>query len=237
MPYNKFTAELARISSQNFKAVRGAEIAEWGDVPEGSVVLPCDDDDWFSPLAASIVFKAMSNEAELALWTQSVLEVPITFLHSTKLFLRGLLPFVKPAWTCSTNNYAVRKSARNYPAFMSHVRASRLFDGNRLLVKLNGRLSLQNRSLASQTSVAGHGIDHLIESGDKLKLKITNTRIDVANVGCPRHVPKNSHRLVRRLEAYKNLYTRYQTESGSELAWSRPYVDAVRNLTLALKTW
>ena len=48
--YQEFRAAIADITMDSLRAVRGAVIAPYDDVPEGAIVMPCDDDDWTAPM-------------------------------------------------------------------------------------------------------------------------------------------------------------------------------------------
>jgi hypothetical protein len=49
MPYHVFRGEVRRIAELNQDAVRGAARLDWEEIPDGALVLPVDDDDWFAP--------------------------------------------------------------------------------------------------------------------------------------------------------------------------------------------
>jgi hypothetical protein len=47
MPYRVFRARVRAIAPENLELVEGAVCSSWEEIPEGALVLPCDDDDWF----------------------------------------------------------------------------------------------------------------------------------------------------------------------------------------------
>jgi hypothetical protein len=68
--------------------------------------------------------------------------------------LHTLAGWKPKVWTCSTNNYAFIKNDSELPLLMSHVSASGYFDSHEEKVKrIDGHLSLMNRTIASQTSL------------------------------------------------------------------------------------
>ncbi len=152
LPYRAFRSELKKIAELNLSRVRDAVAVPWEEIPEGAWVAPVDDDDWFAPDLARHLGPLAA--AEGCLWSASFLEVPIDWGHRLALLRRRLVPATPLKWTCATNNYALPRSATNQPLLASHVAASRWCDARPgRLVSLPQRLSLMNRSLASQTSL------------------------------------------------------------------------------------
>lgn len=153
LPYRAFRAELKKIAQLNLSRVAGAVVAaHWRDIPEGALVAPADDDDWFAPELAERLAALPAHAG--VYWTSSFLEVPIDLGHRFGLLRKRLFPGTRPKWICTTNNYALPKSAEAQPLLQSHVAASRWLEPEPgRLVKLPLRLSLMNRSLASQTSL------------------------------------------------------------------------------------
>lgn len=228
MPFSDFRRAVADIATQNFQAVRGAVVEEWDFIPDGAIVLPCDDDDWFAPNAAEVISTTMGPAVGCMIWRQSVLEVPINLRHACEKKLRFLIPWLRPRWLCATNNYAIRKSQSNRAAMLSHLRASRMFQEHKSVHILES-LSLQNRHLGSSTSLVARAGSYLAEVDGKLQ---------VQNVSVPENLqsmPKGvSRRLLSRLERYQKLYASYRPERA-DLAWAAPYVHEMQNLTMSLK--
>lgn len=152
IPYREFRSELKRIAAANLSRVRDAVVAAWDEIPEGAWVVPVDDDDWFAPDLARHLGPVAGGEG--CRWSASFLEVPIDWGHRLALWRRRLFPGARLKWTCATNNYALPKTAANEPLLTSHVAASRWCDAQAGgMAVLPQRLSLMNRSLASQTTL------------------------------------------------------------------------------------
>ena len=168
MPYHMFRQAIRDIALQNHGAIDGVVLADWENIPTGAIVLPSDDDDWFSTDVARRVAETMAAEDEGVLWTQSVLEQPINFMHGMNLRARKIMPWVGPKWLCSTNNYAFRKSA-SADSLVDHMGASRGFGTSGLrAARIADRLSIHNRTLASITSL---GFGKISISGAELRRK------------------------------------------------------------------
>ena len=154
IPYCAFRAELRRIARLNLSRVRDAEVvAEWEVIPEEAVVLPVDDDDWFAPDTAEVLGAHESDATVAWRWPTRFLEVPITRGHALYLLRRKLLPFMPEHYFCSTNNYAVVKRPGAQQLAASHVQAHEALAGAPGVSRLDRRLSLVNRTLASQTTI------------------------------------------------------------------------------------
>jgi hypothetical protein len=201
LPYHEFRRELRAIAQANLEAVAGAVVCYWDDVPDGGLVAPVDDDDWFSPQLVKVIQAAASPDVVGLRWQQSVLEVPINAGHRLRLLMRCIVPGMKPRWLCATNSYLVRKGSVDPHCFSSHVAASRWFPqqhADRIRV-LPQRLSLHNRTMASITSL---------------------------NYGRPSITP---WRLRLRARAYSRLYRRWQA-IPPELAWALPSLQRMKAL-------
>jgi hypothetical protein len=158
LPYHRFRQALREIARDNLARVEGARCAPWEEIPEGALVLPVDDDDWFAPHAARAAAEAhRANGGDGVRWRSSFLEVSIDASHTVSRVGRRLLPGVGPKYTCTTNNYALVKRGGDPLLAYRHVAASRvLAAGGIELPHLDRELSLTNRSLASQTSLRRH---------------------------------------------------------------------------------
>jgi hypothetical protein len=156
IPYHVFRREVREIARLNLSRVENAVCAPWEEIPEGGLVLPVDDDDWFAPDVAAVLEAHRNPDAICYRWTASFLEVPRDLRHRLYLARRRLLPFTPERWFCSTNNYALVKQGGDDGLARKHIRASHYFthEGKDRVKTLERRLSLMNRTLGSQTSIA-----------------------------------------------------------------------------------
>ena len=156
IPYHLFRHRVREIARLNHSRIEGAKFAPWEEIPDGALVVPVDDDDWFSPTLCRVLEDALSDGICGYFWTSSFLEVPIDWRHELAKPLRSMLPFTGPKFICNTNNYALVKATFAKPLLEHHVRASAWFKAHRAtrVRKIEGRLSVMNRTLASQTSLA-----------------------------------------------------------------------------------
>ena len=58
IPYHFFRHRLMEIAEQNLARIRDVTVAPIEQVPEGAIVVPVDDDDWFAPDLASHLAEA-----------------------------------------------------------------------------------------------------------------------------------------------------------------------------------
>jgi len=201
IPYHLFRHRVREIARINLAAVRNAVCADWGEVPQGGLVLPVDDDDWFVEDVGLTLEAALDPSLGGYRWESSFLEVPINLGHRLYLWKRRLL-HTPPMWICTTNNYAIVKGPQSEPLFRSHVRASEWFHQHPAEVRtLGGRLSVMNRTLASRTSLR--------------LMRPEECR------------PIRRSTLLGKFRQYKELYGR---GPGSELAWCQPYLGMMHEL-------
>lgn len=152
MPYREFRSRLRRIAAGQLEKVAGAVVETWERIPENGWVVPIDDDDWLAPHAARRLGEEVRDGMHGIVWSQLVLEVPIDLGHRVSLACRRLLK-LPPRWFIATNNSMLRKGAAPQESFQFHTRASRRYQGSSQVCVLPDHLSIQNRSLASITSL------------------------------------------------------------------------------------
>ena len=230
--YQEFRAAIADITMDSLRAVRGAVIAPYDDVPEGAIVMPCDDDDWTAPHAAEVLAEFFAGAHDRAVWTQTVLQVPLDWMHAVKIRAGKVWPRLNPPrWFCSTNNYALRKREGNYNFFMNHSMASKELAADPGLLRIHRRLTLQNRNLASKTSMVGVRYPYYAQVNGVVRLANLNDPAHEIRESVP---PRPSRHLLRKFKKYLRLYDRYVPQDP-DLEWATPYVHAMRDLTLSLK--
>ena len=167
MSYQRFRHRVAQIARLNHSRVEGAVVSEWEEIPDGALVLPVDDDDWFMPDAARALEAEVDPEKLGYHWPGRWIELPMSLGHRLYLLRHRLFPRTPPKWLCSTNNYAMVKSPEAKEPLAGHVTASRWFEGpgEASVKRIERPLSVANRTLASQTTLG-----HLKEGIDRRKL-------------------------------------------------------------------
>jgi hypothetical protein len=203
--YQRFRRRVAEIAELNHSGVVGARRGEWDEIPDGALVLPVDDDDWFAPGAADLLRAEADPAATGYLWPSRWLEIPIDIRHRLYLLRRRLFPSTAPKWICATNNYAVVKGPGARPLLASHLAASRWFErqlesGSGAVKRIDAELSVANRTLASQTTLS------------QRRLRIRRSE------------------LIRKFRRYGRLYDR----PLAELDWCRPYLKLMSELMAEL---
>jgi len=154
MPYHLFRRELKRIAQLNLSRIPGAVCVPHEEVPEYGIVVPTDDDDWFSPRVAEVLEQNIDGQHAGYYWPSEFIEVPIHLPHRLGLIRRAIFPRTPPHFLCTTNNYAVVMCSEMAPFIDKHVQASRWFVAHPAAVKRIGEhLSVMNRTLASRTSL------------------------------------------------------------------------------------
>jgi hypothetical protein len=212
--YPQFRQRIRAIAALNHAAVESAVSASWDEIPDGAVVLPVDDDDWFAPHAARTVERAFAPGIDACTWPSRWLQVPTSLGHRWHLFTRRLRPSLPQTHTFGTNSYALVKEPALRWLLDSHSGASRYADehlaaGSMRLEHCEAGLSLANRTLASKTTLAY------------------------------RHRDYSQELLIRKYRAYRRLYRRRTRRevawSRPELDWSMPYVELMADLVSELE--
>jgi hypothetical protein len=145
--------EIARLS---LSRVQNAVCVGWDEIPEGGLVVPADDDDWFAPDVGTVLETQRQPGTSGCYWTSSFIEVPIHFRHRLYLIHRRVFPGTPPWYVFTTNNYAMVKSRESRALLDSHHLASARAKDEPAgpLTRIERRLSVMNRTLGSQTSLA-----------------------------------------------------------------------------------
>jgi hypothetical protein len=156
MPYRVFRSRLRAVARENLRRVDGARCSSWEEIPDGALVFPCDDDDWFRPDAADVAARAAGNGG--VRWRSSFLEVPTDWRHHLGIWRRRIQG-PRPRFLCTTNNYALFNAGDAQERMRSHLVASAWVGAQPTssVPYLNERLSVMNRTLASQTTMRDRG--------------------------------------------------------------------------------
>jgi hypothetical protein len=207
MSYPRFRHRLAQIADRNHAQVEGAVRAQWDAIPDGALVLPVDDDDWFAPSTARELERHLDPGVDGCVWPSRWVEVPIDLHRRLGLMRRRLIPSTPMKWICTTNNYAVRKTPGAEAVLGHHMEASRWFEqqlagAEGRVRRLEPTLSVTNRSLASQTALGQ-----------------STPTISRAT-------------LLRKYRRYRRLYRR---PPAPGLEWSRPWLDQMAELMRELE--
>lgn len=155
LPFHRFRHEVREIARENLSCVAGAVCAPWEAIPDGALVVPVDDDDWFAPELASVLSREWASGVSGYYWPSRFLEMPTHLKHEADTLRRSLQPGRAPFWLCTTNNYALVKTPDNQVLMQDHTRASAWFAaGHGTRVKeIGASLSLMNRTLGSTTAL------------------------------------------------------------------------------------
>jgi hypothetical protein len=157
IPFHLFRHRVRQIAELNVSRVERAVSAPWDEIPDGSLVLPVDDDDWFAPHVATVLAAEHEARGTGYYWISRFIELPINFPHRLGLIRRRILPRTPPSrFVFTTNNYALPKEPETKLLLDRHAHASEVVEKGAAgpLKKLEQNLSVMNRTLGSQTSLA-----------------------------------------------------------------------------------
>lgn len=160
MPFHVFRGEVKAIAEANWASLPGVTFLPFDEIPERELVLPTDDDDWFSPRVGPSLEGARSAGVFGYRWPIYHLEVPLTLRHQFGTWRRRMLPRTAPRYAtcCGTNGYATTNGRLEKKLLYSHVAASLWFMANPALVRaLEHPLAIANRTLASCTQFVQRG--------------------------------------------------------------------------------
>ncbi len=180
VPYHEFRQRLKVIARLNLSRMENARCVSLEEVPPGGLLVPVDDDDWFSPELASSLQDEFDPSIQAYYWTRHILE-PQRQLRRFRGVLREL---ITGEVIFATNNYALRNVPELAMARLAadHIEASRYFQANPQRRRyLRAALSFHNRSLASQTVLAwlrpAITRDELVESFDQYRTLYARTHL------------------------------------------------------------
>ena len=88
VPFHVFRRRVREIAQLNHARVEGAVCADWEEIPNGALVLPVDDDDWFAPDAVRVLERGFDPGTTGYYWTSSWVERPINLRHSLRVTSR-----------------------------------------------------------------------------------------------------------------------------------------------------
>jgi len=150
--YAAFRLRLTQIARDNLARIENAKLTRLEEAPPGSLVVPVDDDDWFSPEIGSRLLAERDSSLQGYHWNPYILEAP---RHRRRWpWARGRLAADTSRYTCGSNNHAIRNLPELTAEILSHVTASRHFDANpRRVKRIDASLSLQNRNLGSRSTL------------------------------------------------------------------------------------
>ena len=182
MPYIKYRSKICDIASRNLNntgclIIRGyQEFIEWySKDEEDCIIVPVDDDDWFSP-NISDVSKLFKESTNIVIWKNTV-------LHSLTRFHFGVVEGNR----MGSNNWAVRKSylkkmddkeARHF-VLLSHVHAESHVKNKMKKAEVSfveDSFNIYNRHIASLNFIRSQ-----IDKGDVVKELTAISKRDVTN--------------------------------------------------------
>lgn len=163
IPYHLYRHRVREIALLNWSRMEQVQLAHWDEVPEGGIVVPADDDDWFQPDLAGLIEAAREPDKVGYHWTESYLEIPTSLRHEIGRVRRLVFPRTAPKLVCSTNNYAIVKANDHRlprKAFaLNHKKADEFFRPRQeqAVKRIQATASVMNRTLASKTTLGFKG--------------------------------------------------------------------------------
>jgi hypothetical protein len=152
LAYHEFRQRIKRITELNLSRVEHAVVAPLDEIPDHALIVPIDDDDWFSPRLADGLRAAYEPDLAGYLWKDYSVELPRALRSRLNILVwraRGNRPL-----TCGSNSYAVTREGEHLPLLGKHSLASQFFDANPSRIKrLRGCWAVRNRSPASRTAM------------------------------------------------------------------------------------
>ena len=212
--YPAFRLRIAQIARENFGRIEDATLTSLAETPPGALVVPVDDDDWFSPEIGRRLLAEREPSLHGYHWNRYILETPRR--RRRWPWARRRRAADTSPHTCGSNNYAVLNLPELAVAIASHVTASEIFDAGPGRVKhVGASLSLQCRNLASRSAL-GSG------------------RRSISQVSLAEKPPSLSRdALIEKYQAHRALYDRLRLPS--EVAWAQPSVGEIAELMHELR--
>jgi hypothetical protein len=181
MPYHEFRQRLKVIAQLSLSRVQHVHRVSRPEVPSGGLIVPVDDDDWFSPELAIRLQEAIDPSFRGYYWTRHILEPE----RHRRRFKGWLRESITRKVIFATNNYALSDVPDLARLAQNHVAASEYFQarpGHRRYIR--AALSIHNRSLASQTALGWFRPtitrDELIERFERYRTLYARTHLSRA---------------------------------------------------------
>ncbi len=229
MPYCQFRYHLKQIAQLNISKIQNSVCGSWEDIPDGALVIPVDDDDWFSPELGILLEQNLIPGVAGYYWPCNFIETSTSIEHKFWLIRRKL--HAAQIWICTTNNYAVVKTPEAKILADNHIRASEWFGENESRIrKISDHLSIMNRTLASQTSLASQR--YSIKRLALVRRFSHKKAMSFEDIGNPWEAPASRSKLVRKFWKYKKLYAK---PLAPELNWAQPYMQMMADIMDQLK--
>jgi hypothetical protein len=211
LSYAAFRHRLTLIARENWSRIEHTRLTPLDQIPPGALVVPVDDDDWFSPELGRRLLAEQDPSLHGYHWNRYILEPP---RHLRRWpWKRARRASDTSQYTCGSNNYAVVNVPELTAAIRSHVNASAIFDAGACRVKhVDASLSLQCRNLASRTVLGADFLRRASGAGPGTLLR---------------------EDLIERLRRQQGLYRRLRLPR--EVAWAEPSALAMAGLLRELR--